>query len=648
MRRTGRLSTPRPTRLRRSFAARIFLGAIMLVLMGAAARLQVLDDDVYVEIARKNRLREVVIPAPRGTIYDRHGLVVAENRVGYRVMLMPGSRDSMAAQLQLLKPVLNLTDEQIARARRRHLREEHLPMTVLDDAPQDAIARLEEQRSLFPKVLVHEYAKRHYPAGASIAHLIGYIAEISDNELKLPQYGGYLQGRWIGKGGLEKQYEKWLGGEPGSRYLQIDAMGRILGWLPDTLGAPPIPGRDLQLHLDLDLQRYIEGIWPRQYRGGFVAIDPATGGILAYYSYPSYDPNAFIGGIPDSLWKRLQDDPAKPMIDRAGGTGAAQPPASTWKLLVAAMALEEKVITAEEQMPYSCTGGIYLLGRWAACWEKRGHGKSNLVKGILQSCDVYFYQVGMKLGLRRFLDTGTRMGFAKRTGIDLPNEPRNYFPESPDWWVKNKGYRPKESEVISMAIGQGPISMTPLKMATLYAALARPDGKSPIPRLGIVPNDSAKSTIVDMHLNRQYVGAMWRGMRRVVAPGGTSGMTRMKDWDFMGKTGTAQACAGCAIKDHAWFIGMAGPFGKDPEIVAAMFLQNAEHGWTASDYVANGINFYLNRKYGRPFERYPTPRLRYDRGLPVDEAWLWSPVVDPPRPGDPPVDTATAKNKRRP
>src|SRR5262245_36070129 len=202
MRRTGRLSTPRPTRLRRSFAARVFLTTCMLVLMGAAAKLQVLNDDEYVEIARKNRLREVVVPAPRGTIYDRHGQVIAENRVGYRVLLMPGKPEEMNAQLKRLQLVLGMTDDQIARARRRHLREEHLPMTVLDDAPEDAIARLEEQRILFPTVLVHEYAKRHYPSRTSIAHMIGYVAEISDAELKLPQYQGYLQGRWIGKGGL--------------------------------------------------------------------------------------------------------------------------------------------------------------------------------------------------------------------------------------------------------------------------------------------------------------------------------------------------------------------------------------------------------------------------------------------------------------
>src|SRR5688572_14590103 len=216
MQRTGRLATPRPVRLRRSFIARAFLGLCFVILMGAAARLQVLEDDKYAVIARKNMLRELVVPAPRGTIYDRKGQVIAENTVGYRVMLMPGNRDSMNAQLERLKPVLGLTDDDITRAKRKWDRERHLPMTVLGDATQDAVARLEEQRMLFPGVLVHEYAKRHYPSGSAVAHLIGYVSEISPTQLEdTITWKGYTQGRWIGKDGLERKYEKLLGGEPG-------------------------------------------------------------------------------------------------------------------------------------------------------------------------------------------------------------------------------------------------------------------------------------------------------------------------------------------------------------------------------------------------------------------------------------------------
>lgn len=643
MHRTGRLSTPRPVRLHRSAAARLFLALCFLVLVGAAGRLQVLDVDKFAQMAKNNRLRDVTVPAPRGTIYDRHGQVIAENRVGYRVMLMPGNRDSMNAQLARLQPVLGMTDEEMARAQRKWSREQHLPMTVMGDAPIDAVAHLEEQKALFPGVLVHEYPKRFYPAGNAVAHLIGYVAEISPEQLKTPEWSDYQQGWWIGKSGLEQQYERMIGGRPGSRYLEIDAQGRIKRWLPEQLGLPAIPGRDLQTYLDLDLQRYIMGIWPRQFHGGFVAIEPSTGGILAYYSHPAYDANGFIGGIPDTLWKRLQEDPAKPLLDRVAGTGSAQPPASAWKVAVAAMALEEKVVTPEEYMPVACAGGMAILGRpWVRCWIKTGHGRVNMLNGIYLSCDVYFYQLGAKLGLKRFLETGTRMGFARKTGIDLPSEARNSFPESTDWWVRNMRYSPKESEVVSLAIGQGPTTMTPLKMATIYTALARPDGKAPEPRIAVLENDTTRDTAVDLNLSVREVEWLWKGLRRVVSPGGTAQLTRLKDWDLMGKTGTAQACAACPLKDHAWFVGFAGPWGKDPEIVAAMFLQHAEHGYTASDYLANAIDFYLDRKYGRPFERYATPRSRNAKGLPIDP-WVYSPVVDPPRAGQPAPDTTTTR-----
>jgi len=631
MERTGRISTPRAERARRSLYARGFLTVAFLVLIGAAGRLQILEVDKWATIAKTNRLREVSIPAPRGTIYDRHGNVVAENIVGYRVQLMPGRRDSMDAQLKRLQPILGLTDEQIAAARKKWLRESHLPMTVMMDTPPVAVARLQEQRSAFPTVLVDEYAKRHYPAGEAIAHMIGYISEISEQELKSREFVGYTQGQWIGKGGLERAYENMIGGIPGSRYLEIDAQGRIKRLLPEELGMPAIPGRDLQLYFDLDLQRYIEGIWPRAYRGGMVAIDPATGGVLAYYSYPSFDPNRFIGGIPMPYWDSLRADSGKPLLDRAGGSGSAQPPASAWKLIVAAMALEEKAITVDQYMPVACGGGMHILGRYARCWDAKGHGRVDLIRGIMYSCDVYFYQVGARLGLKRYTETGTRMGFQKRTGIDLPGEARNLFPDSPDWWQRTFRYKPKENEVVSLAIGQGPIAMSPLKMAAFYTGIARPDGKVPALRIARLPQDTARPVVIDMALNRKYVDAMWRGMRRVVGPGGTAQLTRLKEWDLMGKTGTAQVCADCSIRDHAWFIGMGALPGHDPEIVVAMFMEHGEHGYTPSDYVANAINFFLSRKYNRPFERWPTPRQRIQRELPVDFQWLYSAVIDPPR-----------------
>ena len=610
--------------MRRSLGARSALFLIMFILLGAAAKLQVLEVEEYALAAKNNRLRPLMIHSPRGTIYDRHGQVIAENVPAYQVLLMPGKRDSMRAQIKRMQPVLGITDRQIEYAWKKWQRQSHLPLVLLSDAPPEVVARLEESRSQFPGVLLFEYAKRHYPAGDAVAHIIGYVSEINEAQLNdTVNYRGYSQGQWIGQQGLEKQYEKHLGGAPGINYLEIDAMGRIKRWLPEELGVPPIPGKDLQLNLDLDLQRFIAGIFPARYDGAFIALDPKTGGVLAYYSEPSYDPNLFTGGISIAAYDSLQKHPGKPLIDRVAGS--TQPPASTWKLPVAAMALEEKVIKAEDVMPIPCTGGM-TYGRYARCHLPSGHGPVDLIRGIKFSCDVYFYQVGIKMGLKRFLETGTKLGFQKRTGIDLPTEVRNIFPEDLQWWVQRMGYNPKDNEVMSMAIGQGPVTMTPLKMAHLFVPYARKDGKAPAPRLAVT--DSVNFTL-DMGITGETIEMLRKGMRRVIMPGGTAQLTRTPYWDTMGKTGTAQACAGCPLKDHGWYVGLAGVPGQEPEIVAAMFLQHGEHGYTASDYVHSAMNFYLNRKYGRPFEVWATPRQRNARGLYVDWAWVYSPPVDP-------------------
>lgn len=621
MQRTGRLSTPRAQRLRRSRAARTIIFAVILFLGTALFRLQVLRGDENILKAQSYRLRELAVPAPRGTIYDRQGRVVAENVPAFQIQIMPG--DSMDSQIERLKPIIGLTDEQLQRARRRWQRQRHLPLVLMEDAPRESVAALAERRHLFPSVLVHAYAKRRYPAGAAIAHFIGYVSEISDAELKLPQFQGYEQGRFIGKAGLERQYEKLLGGTPGKRYLEIDAAGRIQRWLPEEMGLPPVPGRDLHLYLDLDLQEYIATIFPKEWEGAIVAIDPKTGGVLAYYSNPSYDPNLFIGGISTTNFKGLNEDPRIPLLDRVVASG--QPAASTWKLAVAGMALDLNVITPQEYMPIACTGGMSFQGRYARCHSV--HGRQNLIEGIKNSCNVYFYQVGIKIGLRRMLEHGAKLGFGEKTGIDVPHERSPHWPDI-GYWERELNYKPAENEVMSLAIGQGPMTMTIIKLAHIYAALTAPDGKVPAPRLAM--ESGAPQDTFAFHTTPRDRWALEAGMRRVVAPGGTAGRSRLPQWDFIGKTGTAQAPSG---PDHGWFVGTGAPeVGAPPEIAVTMFLAHSLHGYTSSGYVAEAINFYLSRKYGRPFQMFATERMRTQTGLPVDWQAFQSPVVDPPMP----------------
>jgi len=623
--RTGHRMTPPPARYGRGRWARWILVICVLALGSGLLRVQVLSFEEYARIARENRLRPITVPAPRGTIYDRNGNVIAENVVGYQVLMMPAPEDSMIATLERLRPVLGLTDADTALALRRWRRATHLPMEVHRDVPDWLVPRLLERRFMFPGVLVHEYPKRHYPAGAAIGHLAGYVAEISREELELPAFEGYRQGRWIGKAGLERYYEKEIGGTPGVRYLEVDAQGRIKRWLPEEMGVPPVPGKDLQLYLDLDLQRYVMEIFPRGMSGAFVAIDPQTGGILAMYSAPGFDPNLLVGGVDAATWERLASDPDKPLLDRA--TNAAQPPGSTFKLATAILGLHLGVITPTSTMPVACGGGLRYQNRFARCWSS-GHGRLNLMGAIKNSCNVYFYQVGIKIGLERFLSTGSRLGFGSPTGVDLPGEMASIFPASTAYWQDRFGYLPYDNEVMGLTIGQNLVTLTPLKLAQIYTALARSDGRAVRPRLAVTDEPEIAA---DYGLQSEHVQAIRRGMRQVLGPGGTAHLSRLPIWDFMGKTGTATNPHGL---DHGVFVGIGGPPGGEPEIVAAMILEHGERGAITSGYVANAINFYLSRKYGLPFERYPTPRDRLPRGLPVDWAWFQSPAGDPPPPFD--------------
>ena len=637
MERTGRLNTPRAQRVRRSRGARAIVVLTIMLLTGALARLQVLQGKSRALEARTNRMRPLSVPAPRGTIYDRHGQVIAENVPAYQVQIMPDARstrtlkpsESMQAQIDSLRPILGLSDDMVKAAIRKWTATPNYPLMLMKDAPAKAVARFEERRYKFPGVILTEYAKRRYPAGSAVAHLIGYVSEIRPADTMTARFKGYEQGRWIGIAGLERQYEEILGGRPGKRYMEVNAAGNILKWLPESESMPAVPGRDMQLYLDMDLQRYVEHMFKtspdlRNGAAAFVALDPRTGGVLALYSHPSYDPNLFVGGINSRDFDVLNGDSVRqPLNNKVSGSGAAQPPASTWKLMVAAMALDMGVIDPEKVMPISCTGGM-TFGRYAKCWGV--HGFNNLVEGILNSCDVYFYQVGIRITLAKYMEVGTKLGFHKPTGLDLPAEAKPTFPTGYDWMTKHYGYRPNENEIMTLSIGQGAVVMTPIKMASMYVALARPDGVSFEPRLAVL--DEPPKVSFQLHVTDENLDYLRKGMRRVVGPGGTAMQSRLEAWDFMGKTGTAQSCQGCPPEtDHAWFAGMGGPPGKHPEIVAVMFVKYGQHGWLPSGYVGNAINFYLNRKYGKKFERYATPRERYPRGLPVGN-YVNLPVTD--------------------
>jgi penicillin-binding protein 2 len=397
--------------------------------------------------------------------------------------------------------------------------------------------------------------------------------------------------------------------------VEVDARGRVVGDFSGFTADPGEGGEDLRLNLDLRLQEWIHRIWPDSMAGAMVALDPADGGVLALYSAPTFDPNQFVGGIDEELWTSLNTDEQKPLYNRA--VLGLYAPASTWKLASAGIALDLGVVTPDEVMPVPCTGSWYWGNRSWGCWDKEGHGYNNLAEAIGNSCDVYFYQLGLRVGLDRLLQRSTDIGFSRRCGIDLPQESQGIFPAERDFWKRRWGYDPQEGEVLSLSIGQGPNSQTPLKMAQFYVALAR-DGSAPPPALarGVTLGEGWS-----LNLQPEDLESLREGLRAVTLPGGTAHFgTALEHWEVLGKTGTGEhglSRAGLA-PEHAWFAAMAGRPGEPPEIVLVAIVEYGESGSrAAAPLVAKAADFYLRTKHGIPVDTVQTYLEHLRLGVPA-------------------------------
>ncbi|HEX7050232.1 MAG TPA: penicillin-binding protein 2 [Longimicrobiales bacterium] len=572
---------------------------------------QVLKNTAYALRSEANRLRPLPIPAPRGTIFDRNGEIVADNVPGYALSLLPGPRDSLRSVLDRLAPLLGLGPDRIDELMQKSRAAPGRLLLVANDLTFEEVSALEERRALLPGLYIDMRPKRRYPAGDAVAHLVGYVGEISQAELEDPAFEAYEPGQLVGKAGLEREYEAILGGRPGVRYVEVDAYGRIVGPLGlRERRVAPVPGRDLHLYLDLELQRWIARIFPDSMRGAIVALEPGTGHVLALYSSPGYDPNEFVGGVAPDLWSSLNEDAAKPLLRRA--VTGLYPPGSTFKLFTAAIGLELGVVDADAYMPIPCRGGMQYGNRYFRCWESAGHGFLDLPGAIQKSCNVYFYQLGLQIGLDRLLSEATRFGFSAPTGIDLPTEAAGQFPDGPEWYRERFGWRPTEAEVLNLAIGQGPNAQTPLKMAQLYAALAG-DGLVRPPRIAATDVGDDEETR-SLSISKRHLAVLRDGLRRVIGIDGTAHVASLEHWDLAGKTGTAENPHG---EDHAWFVGMAGPKGGDPEIVVAALIEFGGHGWFAANYAAKAADYYLRRKHGIPVDTIQTLRDHLLAGRPV-------------------------------
>ncbi|MDH3735063.1 MAG: penicillin-binding protein 2 [Gemmatimonadota bacterium] len=579
----------------------ILVMATLGILAGAFFRLQIVSGDQYVLRSEENRFRAITMPAPRGTIYDRNGLVIAENVPGYVISILPGPRDTMAATIDRLASQLDISPEERERLLLRNRQRPNEPLVVRDNAGFEQVTFVEERRPQFRRVVVESRPRRQYPMGPANAHFIGYVGEISEQELLDEKWDGYEPGRIVGKSGLELQYEATLAGAPGVRYVEVNALGSIVRDFDVGRGREAIPGQDLHLGIDLDLQALARQTFPDTMRGGVVALDLATGEVLTFYSHPTFDPNEFVGGIPFELWNTLQSDPGQPMFNRV--STASYPPGSTWKLVMSTVGMRTGALSIGTFMGNACRGGLTYGNRFFRCWYSAGHGPEDLAGAIKGSCNVYFYQAGDRIGLDALLATVSELGFGERTGVDLPFEIDGKFPESRAWFDARYGRRGwTESVVWNLAIGQGENSQSLLRMASFYAALAT--GETPIaPHLKRDENLASRRMEWSLGIPDASRLELVEAMRTVVnEPRGTAYSYRIDDWQIAGKTGTSQNTLGAP---HSWFVGFAP--AHDPKIVIAAIVEQGHPDGTVSlavPYAAGIIERHL-RNIGLP----PDPTL---------------------------------------
>ncbi len=571
----------------RARVASALLFLIFLFLGGSFFRTQVLQGARYHLASEENRLRQLPLPAPRGVIYDRTGKVIAENLPGYAISVLVRNEDSLRVVMKRIGEVVPVSPEAVGNAVRRFRRDPSRPTVLFPDAPFELVSVLEERRVEFPGLIIQSSPKRHYPDGPAVAALVGYTGEINERELELAQYAEYKPGQQVGRDGIERQYETRLRGREGARYAEVDARGRIVRdqARPDLQAeAPPA----LYTNIDLDLQRFVANLFADSLIGGVVVMEPRSGEVLALHSAPSFDPNEFIGGIPRGYWNELQADPRRPLYNKA--IKGTYPPGSIWKLQTAIIAMERGLVKIGDRMPVTCNGGYQFGNRYFRCWKKTGHGHTDLAGAIEGSCDTYFYQLGLKIGLQELIAGGIRLGSRERSGIDLPSEVRPLFPTDParDYYDKLFGPRGWSNAVtLNLSIGQGENSQTVVNMARFYTALAT-DGAAARPE--VVRGESERTQL--FNIKPEELKALQLALTNVVGRGTAAG-SRLEGIAIAGKTGTAQNSFSATL-DHAWFAGYAP--AEDPKIVIAILLEFGGSGSRAARMASRIFEYYLKTK----------------------------------------------------
>jgi penicillin-binding protein 2 len=574
----------------------ILIGVCLAAIAGAYWVVQGIHGPEYRELADNNRLRRFPIRAPRGVVYDRAGRPLAENVPSYNLLLEPETSRNLGGSFAFAARILETDPEQLHRLLVEHRRERPVdPALIAENLSLEQVARFELASLEHPEFEVDVQQLRLYRHREQTAHVLGYLAEAGPAEL---QSGAYKRGDLIGRRGIESQYERSLRGADGERVVVVDSRGRAVD---EFRRAAPQPGMNLELAIDLDLQQAAQRLLQDKV-GAVVAMDPTSGAILALASSPSYDPNLFARRLRPDDWMRLQNDEMHPLQNRS--LQNPQSPGSTFKVIMAVAALAEHVVTPDTR--FYCPGSAVFYNRRFRCWKPAGHGSVDLRAALKHSCDVYFYNVGQRLGIERIARYARLFGFGSLTGIDIPGEKPGLVPDAA-WSQRTRKQPWYPGETISVAIGQGPLLATPLQMAVMMAAVAS-EGHRPTPHLA--QSGGAPRTVAE--LPEWAWQPVREGLRQVV-DSGTGHAAYLPGLSIAGKTGTVQVIAqrtrikanqmAFEQRDHAWFVSFAPV--DDPQLVVVVFIEHGGAGSQAAAPVARGIYEELLKK--RPDLRAAAP-----------------------------------------
>lgn len=573
----------------RSAHLRLAVLVVFLLIVPRLVWLQLARGGAYYGLSEENYVQEFTLRAPRGLIKDRDGEILADNRTSYTITITRTRARDDEKTAALLSEILDI-DAELARTKLAEARSSYYGgVVLLEDADLGLVSRVEERQAELPGIKIEVNARRRYLSDDLATHAIGYVSELSDADLPRMSPLGYSPGDIVGRTGVERRYELQLRGCDGAEYWVCDGTGRELFPYEEAKPYAARPGHNLILTIDAAAQRAAERCLIDFDGGAVVALEPSTGEVLVMASWPAVDPNIIVGGLTASEWRAVADSPDHPLMNRA--TQATYPPGSPFKLITAAVGLETGTI-APVADKVTCTGGYKYGNRVFRCWRPEGHGSVALMKGIVESCDVFFYHLGAKLGVSKLMGWAARCGLGKKTGVDIPGEASGTVP-LPSWYDRRYGKgKWSRGVVLNLAIGQGELLVTPLQTACLVCATVN-GGTAYRPHLlkrvetysGRTIGTARRDVAYELPIAPANLSYITKAMVDVVqSPNGTGRQARIDGLELGGKTGTAQNPHG---EDHAWFVCFAP--AQAPRIVVAVLLEHGGGGGAVAAPVAREV-----------------------------------------------------------